>query len=70
MQAFRRVFDKHPNFPDSKMAALVKISVNDFSHAMNEIRPSAMREVAVDVPNVSHLCLTLAVLFELNPEGD
>ncbi|XP_040823188.1 ATPase family protein 2 homolog isoform X2 [Ochotona curzoniae] len=53
MQAFRRVFDKHPNFPDSKMAALVKISVNDFSHAMNEIRPSAMREVAVDVPNVS-----------------
>ncbi|XP_058522868.1 ATPase family gene 2 protein homolog A isoform X4 [Ochotona princeps] len=53
MQAFRRVFDKHPNLPDSKMAALVKISVNDFSHAMNEIRPSAMREVAVDVPNVS-----------------
>ncbi|XP_058522866.1 ATPase family gene 2 protein homolog A isoform X2 [Ochotona princeps] len=51
MQAFRRVFDKHPNLPDSKMAALVKISVNDFSHAMNEIRPSAMREVAVDVPN-------------------
>ncbi|XP_002717306.3 ATPase family gene 2 protein homolog A isoform X2 [Oryctolagus cuniculus] len=53
LQAFRRVFDKHPNLPDSKMAGLVKISLRDFLQAMNEIRPSAMREVAVDIPNVS-----------------
>ncbi|XP_069903720.1 ATPase family gene 2 protein homolog A isoform X3 [Oryctolagus cuniculus] len=51
LQAFRRVFDKHPNLPDSKMAGLVKISLRDFLQAMNEIRPSAMREVAVDIPN-------------------
>lgn len=53
LRAFRRVFDKHPNLPDSKMAGLVKISLRDFLQAMNEIRPSAMREVAVDIPNVS-----------------
>lgn len=32
---------------------MVKITVNDFLQVMNELRPSAMREVAVDVPNVS-----------------
>lgn len=37
------------------MAGLVKITLNDFLQGMNDIRPSAMREVAIDVPNVSHL---------------
>ncbi|KAM5306676.1 ATPase family gene 2 protein homolog A [Glossophaga mutica] len=51
--ALRRVLKKQPNLPDSKVAGLVRITLNDFLQAMNEVRPSAMREVAVDVPNVS-----------------
>ncbi|XP_030740650.1 ATPase family protein 2 homolog [Echinops telfairi] len=51
--ALRRVLKKQPDFPDSKVAGLVKVTLNDFLKAMNDIRPSAMREVAIDVPNVS-----------------
>ncbi|XP_075399956.1 ATPase family gene 2 protein homolog A isoform X1 [Tenrec ecaudatus] len=51
--ALRRVLSKHPDFPDSKVSGLVKVTLNDFLKAMNDIRPSAMREVAIDVPNVS-----------------
>lgn len=36
---------------------MVKITLNDFLQGMNDIRPSAMREVAIDVPNVSNLYL-------------
>ncbi|EPQ07294.1 Spermatogenesis-associated protein 5 [Myotis brandtii] len=53
LNAFRRVLKKQPNLPDSKVAALVKITLNDFLQGMNDVRPSAMREVAVDVPSVS-----------------
>ncbi|XP_062963904.1 ATPase family gene 2 protein homolog A isoform X2 [Cynocephalus volans] len=49
--ALRRVLKKQPKLPDSKVAGLVKITLNDFLQGMNNIRPSAMREVAVDVPN-------------------
>ncbi|XP_004855003.1 spermatogenesis-associated protein 5 isoform X2 [Heterocephalus glaber] len=51
--ALRRVLRKQPNLPDGKVAGLVKITLNDFLQGMNGIRPSAMREVAIDVPNVS-----------------
>ncbi|XP_003477137.2 ATPase family gene 2 protein homolog A isoform X2 [Cavia porcellus] len=51
--ALRRVLRKQPNLPDSRVAGLVKITLNDFLQGMNDIRPSAMREVAIDVPNVS-----------------
>ncbi|XP_057561701.1 ribosome biogenesis protein SPATA5 isoform X3 [Hippopotamus amphibius kiboko] len=53
LYALRRVLRKHPNLPDSKMAGLVKITLKDFLQGLNDIRPSAMREVAIDVPNVS-----------------
>lgn len=53
LNALRRVLKKQPNLPDSKVAALVKITLNDFLQGMNDVRPSAMREVAVDVPSVS-----------------
>ncbi|XP_070115695.1 ATPase family gene 2 protein homolog A isoform X5 [Equus przewalskii] len=53
LYALRRVLKKQPNLPDSKVAGLVKITLNDFLQGMNDIRPSAMREVAIDVPNVS-----------------
>ncbi|XP_033071076.1 ATPase family protein 2 homolog isoform X1 [Trachypithecus francoisi] len=51
--ALRRILKKQPNLSDVKVAGLVKITLNDFLQAMNDIRPSAMREIAVDVPNVS-----------------
>ncbi|XP_054419395.1 ATPase family gene 2 protein homolog A [Pteronotus mesoamericanus] len=51
--ALRRVLKEQPQLPDSKVAGLVKITLSDFVQAMNDVRPSAMREVAVDVPNVS-----------------
>ncbi|XP_027629482.1 ATPase family protein 2 homolog [Tupaia chinensis] len=51
--ALRRVLKKQPHLPDSKVASLVKITLKDFLQGMNDIRPSAMREVAIDVPNVS-----------------
>ena len=51
----RRVLKTRPKLPDSKVAGLVEITLPDFLQAMNEVRPSAMREVAVDVPNVSCL---------------
>ncbi|KAM6147929.1 ATPase family gene 2 protein homolog A [Erethizon dorsatum] len=51
--ALRRVLRKQPNLPDSRVAGLVKITLNDFLQGMNDIRPSAMREVAIDIPNVS-----------------
>ncbi|XP_045687720.1 ATPase family protein 2 homolog isoform X2 [Phyllostomus hastatus] len=51
--ALRRVLKKQPQLPDSKVAGLVRVTLGDFLQAMNEVRPSAMREVAVDVPNVS-----------------
>lgn len=54
LYALRRVLKKQPNLPDSKVAGLVKITLNDFLQGMSDIRPSAMREVAIDVPNVSH----------------
>ncbi|KAM7141013.1 ATPase family gene 2 protein homolog A isoform 1-T1 [Molossus nigricans] len=53
LYALRRVLKKQPDLPDSKVAALVKITLNDFLQGMNDVRPSAMREVAVDVPSVS-----------------
>ncbi|XP_023974948.1 ATPase family gene 2 protein homolog A isoform X5 [Physeter macrocephalus] len=53
LHALRRVLRKHPNLADSKVAGLVKITLKDFLQGMNDIRPSAMREVAIDVPNVS-----------------
>ncbi|KAL1777733.1 spermatogenesis-associated protein 5 isoform X1 [Sigmodon hispidus] len=53
LNALRRVLRKQPNLPDSKVAGMVKITLNDFLQGMNDVRPSAMREVAVDVPNIS-----------------
>ncbi|XP_012877565.1 PREDICTED: spermatogenesis-associated protein 5 [Dipodomys ordii] len=51
--ALRSFLKKQPNLPDSKVSSLVKITLNDFLQGMKNIRPSAMREVAIDVPNVS-----------------
>ncbi|XP_061850272.1 ATPase family gene 2 protein homolog A isoform X1 [Colius striatus] len=53
LYALRRALGKRPNPLDNEVAGSVVIAFNDFLQGMNDVRPSAMREVAVDVPKVS-----------------
>ncbi|XP_044158163.1 ATPase family protein 2 homolog [Bufo gargarizans] len=53
LKALRRKLEEMCNPSDTEVAGSVVITLNDFLQAMNDVRPSAMREVAVDVPNVS-----------------
>ncbi|NWW13068.1 SPAT5 protein, partial [Oreocharis arfaki] len=53
LYALRRALGKRPNLLDSEVAGSVMIAFNDFLQGMNDVRPSAMREVAIDVPKVS-----------------
>ncbi|NWV02752.1 SPAT5 protein, partial [Ptilonorhynchus violaceus] len=53
LYALRRVLGKRPNLLDTEVAGSVMIAFNDFLQGMNDVRPSAMREVAIDVPKVS-----------------
>ncbi|NWI60802.1 SPAT5 protein, partial [Calyptomena viridis] len=53
LYALRRALGKSPNLLDTEVAGSVRIAFNDFLQGMNDVRPSAMREVAIDVPKVS-----------------
>ncbi|XP_072351796.1 ATPase family gene 2 protein homolog A isoform X2 [Scyliorhinus torazame] len=53
LHALRRSLGECANPSDSEVAESVKITFNDFLQAMNDVRPSAMREVTIDVPKVS-----------------
>nr|XP_056711011.1 ribosome biogenesis protein SPATA5 [Euleptes europaea] len=53
LYALRRVLGQQANPLDDDVFGSVIITCNDFLKAMNEVRPSAMREVAIDVPKVS-----------------
>ncbi|XP_073428130.1 ATPase family gene 2 protein homolog A isoform X2 [Dendrobates tinctorius] len=53
LNALRRKLEETNHPSDSSVAGSVVMTLNDFLQAMNDVRPSAMREVAVDVPNVS-----------------
>lgn len=50
----RRALGKRRNPLDAEVAGSVTIAFNDFLQGMRDVRPSAMREVAVDVPKVSY----------------
>ncbi|EMP38581.1 Spermatogenesis-associated protein 5 [Chelonia mydas] len=50
--ALRRTLGEQANLLDSEVAESVMITLNDFLQGMNDVRPSAMREVAIDVPKV------------------
>ncbi|XP_078067385.1 ATPase family gene 2 protein homolog A isoform X4 [Mustelus asterias] len=50
LHALRRALEECANPSDSEVAESVKITFNDFLQAMNDVRPSAMREVTIDVP--------------------
>ncbi|NXT66207.1 SPAT5 protein, partial [Chaetops frenatus] len=53
LYALRRVLGKRPGLWDTAVAGSVMIAFNDFLQGMSDVRPSAMREVAIDVPKVS-----------------
>ncbi|NXN90966.1 SPAT5 protein, partial [Rhinopomastus cyanomelas] len=53
LYALRRALGSRPNLSDNEVAGSVVIAFNDFLQGMKDVRPSAMREVAVDVPKVS-----------------
>ncbi|NWZ66257.1 SPAT5 protein, partial [Acrocephalus arundinaceus] len=53
LYAVRRVLGKRPGLWDTAVAGSVMIAFSDFLQGMNDVRPSAMREVAIDVPKVS-----------------
>lgn len=55
LYALRRALGKQTNLLDSEVAGSVMITFNDFLQGMNDVRPSAMREVAIDVPKVSNI---------------
>ncbi|KAM7022010.1 ATPase family gene 2 protein homolog A [Passerculus sandwichensis] len=51
--ALRRALGRRPGLGDTAVAGSVMIAFNDFLQGMKDVRPSAMREVAIDVPKVS-----------------
>ncbi|XP_048365752.1 ATPase family protein 2 homolog isoform X3 [Sphaerodactylus townsendi] len=53
LYALQRVLGQQANPSDDDVSGTVIITCSDFLKAMNEVRPSAMREVAIDVPKVS-----------------
>lgn len=53
LNALRRALGSLVGPSDSEVAGSVVIDLNNFLQAMNDVRPSAMREVAIDVPKVS-----------------
>ncbi|XP_058048937.1 ATPase family gene 2 protein homolog A isoform X2 [Ahaetulla prasina] len=53
MHALRRILHKKENLLDDDVSVSVIINRSDFLQAMNDVRPSAMREVTIDVPKIS-----------------
>ncbi|NXX70402.1 SPAT5 protein, partial [Spizella passerina] len=51
--ALRRALGRRRGLWDTAVAGSVMIAFNDFLQGMKDVRPSAMREVAIDVPKVS-----------------
>ncbi|XP_026522821.1 spermatogenesis-associated protein 5 isoform X2 [Notechis scutatus] len=53
MHALRRILRKKEDLLDDDVSVSVIINHSDFLQAMNDVRPSAMREVTIDVPKIS-----------------
>ncbi|XP_059377201.1 ATPase family gene 2 protein homolog A [Carassius carassius] len=52
LHALRRVLGPKPVLSDVQVMNSVKVTTSDLRLAMTEVKPSAMREVAIDVPKV------------------
>uniref|UniRef100_A0A8B9K9L9 AAA+ ATPase domain-containing protein n=1 Tax=Astyanax mexicanus TaxID=7994 RepID=A0A8B9K9L9_ASTMX len=53
LHALRRVLGSAPGLCDPEVMDRVKVTTSDLRLAMKHVKPSAMREVAIDVPKVS-----------------
>ncbi|XP_051514414.1 ribosome biogenesis protein SPATA5 isoform X2 [Myxocyprinus asiaticus] len=52
LHALRRVLASTPALSDAQVMNRVKVTTSDLRLAMTEVKPSAMREVTIDVPKV------------------
>uniref|UniRef100_A0AAQ4REG3 non-chaperonin molecular chaperone ATPase n=1 Tax=Gasterosteus aculeatus aculeatus TaxID=481459 RepID=A0AAQ4REG3_GASAC len=52
MRALRRALGNSPQASDRQLSGTVTVALQDLQWAMSVVKPSAMREVAVDVPKV------------------
>ncbi|KAG1934617.1 ATPase family protein 2 homolog [Pimephales promelas] len=52
LHALRRALGSGPALSDAQLMNTVKVTTSDLRLAMTEVKPSAMREVAIDVPKV------------------
>lgn len=52
LHALRRVLGSAPSLSDPEVMDRVKVTTSDLRLAMTQVKPSAMREVAIDVPKV------------------
>ncbi|KAF5891910.1 spermatogenesis-associated protein 5, partial [Clarias magur] len=52
LHALRRVLSSTPGISDNDLMDRVKVTTSDLRLAMTQVKPSAMREVAIDVPKV------------------
>uniref|UniRef100_A0A8C9UYI0 non-chaperonin molecular chaperone ATPase n=1 Tax=Scleropages formosus TaxID=113540 RepID=A0A8C9UYI0_SCLFO len=52
IHALRRVLNRDPHLVDEQVMGTVTVTLEDLQLAMSQVKPSAMREVAVDVPKV------------------
>ncbi|KAI5628884.1 spermatogenesis-associated protein 5, partial [Silurus asotus] len=52
LHALRRVLSSTPGISDNVLMDRVKVTTSDLRLAMTQVKPSAMREVAIDVPKV------------------
>ncbi|KAI4883511.1 hypothetical protein NFI96_006783 [Prochilodus magdalenae] len=55
LHALRRVLGSTPTLTDPEVMDRVKVTTADLRLAMTQVKPSAMREVAIDVPKVRSL---------------
>lgn len=59
LHALRRVLGSRSALSDVQVMDRVKVMTSDLKLAMTEVKPSAMREVAIDVPKVQQLITRL-----------
>ncbi|KAL2077689.1 hypothetical protein ACEWY4_027193 [Coilia grayii] len=52
LHALRRASGTGPRLTDTEVMDVITVTLADLQQAMSEVKPSAMREVAVDVPKV------------------
>lgn len=61
LHALKRALAASPQPSDRQLVGSVTVTLQDLHWALTVVKPSAMREVAIDVPKVQLLVLSLVV---------